>query len=147
MRPQISKLINEAYQGGQSGVAEKLRLIKSAIDEQVEWIADNGGEEAAAAATQAQQYYQEYSKVWRDGGRVTEFGDMYDSVFQRKMGEAGFREQSSDLLTDVLSGRNPDAVINMKTAIDRVGGDSNAIAEYIVSDVINDLRQRSVRTI
>ena len=137
IRPQISKLINDAYSTQRSDVGERLRLIKANIDEQVDWIAENGGEEAAAAAQAAKDYYGEYAQVWRDGGRMEEFGDLYDPVLQRGVGEAGFREKSSDLITDVLSGANPDAVINMKTAIDQVGGDSNAIADYMVSDVIN----------
>jgi hypothetical protein len=140
IRPEISKLINDAYSNGRSDVGEKLRLIKKAIDDQVTWIADNGGEvgeEAAAAALQAKDYYEGYAKVWRDGGKMEEFGDLYDPVHQRNIGEAGFRESSSDLITDVLSGRNADAVLNMKTAIDQVGGNSNAIADYMISDVIN----------
>ena len=137
IRPQISKLINDAYSNQRSDIGERLRLIKANIDEQVDWIAENGGEEAAAAAQAAKDYYGEYAQVWRDGGRMEEFGDLYDPVLQRGVGEAGFREKSSDLITDVLSGANPDAVINMKTAIDQVGGDSNAIADYMVSDVIN----------
>ena len=142
VRPEISKLIDEAFANGEKEVGRRLVQIKNNIDDQIDWIADNGGEEAAAAATAAKNFYKGtdesvgYAQIWRDGGRMEEFGDLYDPVLNRGMGEAGFLENSRDLVSDVLSGRNPDAVSNMAKALEQVQNPA-PIADYMISDVIN----------
>ena len=142
VRPEISKLIDEAYAAGQKGVAQRLVTIKRAIDEQVEWIAENGGEEAAEVANAAKSFYQGtgdtvgYAQIWRDGGRMEEFGELYDPVVSRGVGESGFMEGSRDLVKDVLSGRNADAVTNMARALEQVQN-PGPIADYMIADVIN----------
>ena len=90
--PEISKLIDEAFANGEKEVGRRLVQIKNNIDDQIDWIADNGGEEAAAAATAAKNFYKGtdesvgYAQIWRDGGRMEEFGDLYDPVLNRGMG-------------------------------------------------------------
>jgi hypothetical protein len=136
VRPELSKLIDQAYKRGDDIVASRLVDVKRAIDDQVEWVANNSGEEAADAAKAAYEYYsKEYAPLWRDGGVVADFGDMYEPVLSRGTQNAGFRENSNALVTSVLSGQNADAVINMKTALEKVA-DPKPIADYMIADVI-----------
>ena len=136
VRPELSKLIDQAYKRGDDMVASRLVDVKRAIDDQVEWVANNSGEEAADAAKAAYEYYsKEYAPLWRDGGVVADFGDMYEPVLSRGTQNAGFRENSNALVTSVLSGQNADAVINMKTALEKVA-DPKPIADYMIADVI-----------
>lgn len=136
VRPELSKLIDQAYKRGDDIVASRLVDVKRAIDDQVEWVANNSGEEAADAANAAYEYYsKEYAPLWRDGGVVAEFGDMYEPVLTRGTQNAGFRESSNTLVTSVLSGQNADAVVNMKTALEQVV-DPKPIADYMIADVI-----------
>ncbi|MDA9855401.1 hypothetical protein N9C80_03120 [Paracoccaceae bacterium] len=143
VRPAISKLIDEAFGDPKTKeVGRRLVKIKNAIDDQVEWIAENGGEEAAAAAKAAKDYFTGtddmvgYAQIWRDGGRMTEFAELYDPVMARGVGEAGFQEGSRDQLSYILSGQNADAVANMKVALEQVA-DPNPIVDYMIADVIN----------
>jgi hypothetical protein len=136
VRPEISKLIDQAYQRKDFIVASRLVEVKRAIDDQVIWVADNAGEEAADSAKKAFEYYSnEYAPLWRDGGVVAEFGDLYEPVLTRGTQNAGFREKSNTIVTSVLSGQNADAVLNMKTALEQVV-DPKPIADYMISDVI-----------
>ena len=136
VRPELSKLIDQAYKRGDDIVASRLVEVKRAIDDQVEWVANNTGEEASDAAKKAAQYYStEYAPLWRDGGIVAEFGDMYEPVLTRGTQNAGFREKSNTLVTSVLSGQNADEVVNMKTALEKVV-DPKPIADYMIADVI-----------
>ena len=137
VRPEISDLISQAYKRGDDMVAKRLIQVKKAIDEQVEWVADNGDEVAAEAAKDAFDYYsKQFAPVWRDGGSMQQFADIYDPVMVRGTGQAGFKEQSRDLVTGILSGNNADAVMNMKTALSQVS-DPKPIADYMIADVIN----------
>ena len=142
VRPELSKLIDQAYKRGDDIVASRLVDVKRAIDDQVEWVANNSGEEAADAAKAAYEYYsKEYAPLWRDGGVVADFGDMYEPVLSRGTQNAGFRENSNALVTSVLSGQNADAVINMKTALEKVA-DPKPIADYMIADVITGFASR-----
>tara|TARA_Y100000022_G_scaffold97794_1_gene84301 strand:+ start:147 stop:3473 length:3327 start_codon:yes stop_codon:yes gene_type:complete len=137
VRPEISDLISQAYKRGDDMVAKRLVQVKKAIDEQVGWVAKNGDEAASDAAKAAFDYYsKQFAPVWRDGGSMQQFADIYDPVMIRGTGEAGFKEQSRDLVTGILSGTNPDAVMNMKTALSQVS-DPKPIADYMIADVIN----------
>lgn len=137
VRPQLSKLIDQAYKRGDDLVAERLITVKNGIDEQVEWVAENGDEEASAAATAAYNYYKdEFAPIWRDGGVMERFGNLYSPVLTRGTQKAEFLEQSRDLVEGVLSGNNADAVVNMKTALSQVQ-DPKPIADYMIADVIN----------
>lgn len=142
VRPEIAKLIDEAFTNGEKEVGRRLIDIKNSIDDQVEWIAENGGEAAADAATAARDYYKGvgdevgYAEIWRGGGRMEEFGNLYDPVFSRGVGDAGFQEGSRDLVKDILSGQNADAVSNMARALQQVQNPA-PIADYMVADVIN----------
>lgn len=145
IKPALSKLADEAYRNGANEVGSRLVVLRKSIDEQVEWIAENGSPEAAEAATKAKDYFQNtFSPIWRDGGKMEEFGDMYDPVITRGTQEAGFRENSRELITSVLSGSNPDAVVNMARALDQVA-DDKPIADYMIADVINGFAS-AVRT-
>ena len=44
------------------------------------------------------------------------FCDLYDPFYACGSGEAGFQEGSGDMMTDILLGRNADAVKNMSRA-------------------------------
>lgn len=137
VRPELSKLIDQAYKRGDSLVAERLIKVKNAVDEQVEWVSKNGDPEAAEAAGTAYQYYKdEYAPIWRDGGVMERFGNLYEPVMTRGTQRAEFAEQSRDLVTGVLQGNNADAVVNMKTALSQVQ-DPKPIADYMIADVIN----------
>ena len=137
VRPELSKLIDQAYQRGDAMVGDRLRTVKAAIDEQVAWVATNGDPEAAEAATKAYAYYSdEFAPIWRDGGAMERFGDLYNPVMTRGTQKAEFAEQSRDLVTGVLTGDNADAVLNMKTALSKVA-DPKPIADYMIADVIN----------
>ena len=145
VRPELSKLIDQAYKRGDDLVASRLVEVKRAIDDQVEWVAENAGEEASDSAKKAYQYYlNEYAPIWRDGGVVADFGDMYEPVLSRGTQNAGFRENSNALVTSVLSGQNADAVINMKTALEKVV-DPKPIADYMIADVITGFASK-IRT-
>jgi hypothetical protein len=137
VRPEISTLINEAFKRGDDRVAQKLLQVKKAIDEQVEWVAENGDGEAATAAREAYDYYSgTYAPIWADGGVIERFGTLYEPVMERGVKEAEFREGSNTLLKDTLSGQNEDAVLNLKTALEQ-SADPAPIADYMISDVIN----------
>ena len=137
VRPEISDLISQAYKRGDDMVAKRLIQVKKAIDEQVGWVAKNGDEASSDAAKAAFDYYlKEFAPVWRDGGSMQQFADIYDPVMVKGTGQAGFAEQSRDLVTGILSGNNADAVINMKTALSEVA-DPKPIADYMIADVIN----------
>ena len=137
VRPEISDLISQAYKRGDDMVAKRLIQVKNAIDEQVGWVAKNGDESASDAAKAAFKYYsKQFAPVWRDGGSMQQFADIYDPVMVRGTGQAGFKEQSRDLVTGILSGSNADAVMNMKTALSEVS-DPKPIADYMIADVIN----------
>ena len=137
VRPELSNLIDQAYKRGDDMVAKRLIDVKRAIDDQVQWVAENADEEAADAATKAYTYYSDqYAPVWRDGGVVADFGDLYEPVMTRGTQKAGFKERSRELVTSVLEGNNADAVLNMKTALEQVE-DPKAIADYMITDVIN----------
>ena len=145
IRPELSKLIDQAYKRDDDLVASRLVEVKRAIDDQVEWVAENAGEEASDSAKKAYQYYSnEYAPIWRDGGVVADFGDMYEPVLSRGTQNAGFRENSNALVTSVLSGQNADAVINMKTALEKVV-DPKPIADYMIADVITGFASK-IRT-
>ena len=137
VRPELSKLIDQAYKRGDTMVAERLRTVKVAIDEQVKWVSKNGDPEAAEAADAALEYYtEEFAPIWRYGGVMERFGDLYNPVMTRGTQKAEFLEQSRDLVTGVLEGNNADAVLNMKTALSKVA-DPKPIADYMIADVIN----------
>lgn len=137
VRPEISSLINEAFKRGDDRVAQKLLQVKKAIDEQVEWVAENADGETAAAAKEALEYYKgTYSPIWASGGVIERFGTLYEPVLERGVKEAEFREGSNTLLKNTLSGENEDAVLNLKTALEQ-STDPAPIADYMVSDVIN----------
>lgn len=137
VRPELSKLIDQAYSRGDSLVAERLINVKNSIDDQVEWVAENGDPDAAEAASAAYQYYkEEFAPIWRDGGVMERFGNLYNPVMTRGTQKAEFLEQSRDLVQGVLQGNNADAVLNMKTALSQVQ-DPKPIADYMIADVIN----------
>ena len=137
VRPEISTLIDQAYKRGDNAVAIRLIEVKKAIDLQVEWVAKNSDPDAANAARAAYDYYSEtYAPIWRSGGAIQDFGDMYQPVLTRGTGQAGFMEDSRSLVTAVLQGNNADAVLNMRTALEQVA-DPKPIADYMITDVIN----------
>jgi len=137
VRPEISTLIDQAYKRGDTAVAIRLIEVKKAIDLQVDWVAKNADADAADAARAAYDYYSNtYAPIWRSGGAIQEFGDMYQPVLTRGTGSAGFMENSRSLVTAVLQGNNADAVLNMKTALEQVV-DPKPIADYMITDVIN----------
>lgn len=57
IRPQISNLADEAFAKGDREVAQRLVGLRSAIDDQVDWVASNSDGEAAQAATTAMDFY------------------------------------------------------------------------------------------
>lgn len=137
IRPALADLADEAYSSGNREVGKRLAKLRSAIDEQVTWIAANGDGDAATAAKEAADYYSNtYAPIWRDGGKMQEFGELHDPVLSRGTQRSGFVEDSRDLVTNVLSGSNADAVANMKTALAQVT-DPKPIADYMIADVIN----------
>lgn len=137
VRPEISNLIEQAYGRNDVAVAKRLIEVKKAIDLQVDWVAKNADPDAANAARAAYDYYATtYAPIWRSGGAVQDFGDMYQPVLTRGTGQAGFMEDSRSLVTAVLQGNNADAVLNMKTALEQVV-DPKPIADYMITDVIN----------
>jgi hypothetical protein len=137
VRPEISTLIDQAYKRGDNAVAIRLIEVKKAIDLQVEWVAKNSDPNAANAARAAYDYYSEtYAPIWRSGGAIQDFGDMYQPVLTRGTGQAGFMEDSRSLVTAVLQGNNADAVLNMRTALEQVA-DPKPIADYMITDVVN----------
>ena len=137
VRPEIATLIDQAYKRGDNAVAIRLIEVKKAIDLQVDWVAKNSDADAADAAKAAYGYYKDtYAPIWRSGGAIQEFGDMYQPVLTRGTGQAGFMEDSRSLVTAVLQGNNADAVLNMRTALEQVS-DPKPIADYMITDVIN----------
>lgn len=57
IRPEISSLADEAFNNNNGAVGIRLADLRSAIDDQVDWVAANSEGEAAQAATNAMDFY------------------------------------------------------------------------------------------
>jgi len=140
IRPKISQLVDEAFENREKEVGYKLIKIKNAIDDQVSWIANNTddvGEEAAEAAKEAYRYFSdEYVPNWRSGGRMQEFGDLYDPVVVRGTQQDAYTEGSFEIVKDVISGNNPDKVANMARALSEATNPT-VMADYMIADVLS----------
>lgn len=146
LRPRISQMISEAYNGGRVGVAERLREVKNFIDEQVDWVADNTDDPAAAdAARRASAYYKQYADRYKDEP-ILRVVDAYEATSGGKTGQRQLLNASMNDVTGVLEG---DIGVNVQALADILTEqgspvDPTAISEYTAAKVFESI-YRQVR--
>ena len=148
IRGELSSLARDAYKNGAGNLGSKYRDVIKFIDEDMVKFIEDSQPELAEAATEAKRYFKEvFAPIWRDGVKMREFAELYDStigrttdmskiVNQTEPFRGQFNQTSQNIVRGALEGGNYDEVLDIAQAL-KGAGDPSRIADYYILDTIN----------
>lgn len=140
IRPRVSDLAEEAFTKGHGEVGRKLASIRSAIDEQVEWVAENADPEAAQAAQAAMDFYKtDFAPLVRQGKNK----ELDQSMQRNRLDPLDLQDETKATVQSTLTEGTRN---NVNQLLDLLGGDASAVSnvdveEYITANIFEKLYQ------
>jgi hypothetical protein len=140
VRPRISSLADEAYNNGQTEVGKRLASIRTAIDDQVEWVAKNADGEAADAAQTAMNFYKEdFAPLVRQGRNK----ELDQAIRTNRLDPLDLEDQTEATVKATLTEGTRN---NVTQLLDLLGGDASKVSnvdveEYITANIFEKLYQ------
>lgn len=140
VRPRISALADEAFNNGQTEVGQRLASIRTAIDDQVEWVSENADGEAATAAQTAMDFYkEEFAPLVRQGRNK----EINQAIRTNRLDPLDLADQTEATVQATLTEGTRN---NVNQLLDLLGGDASNVSnvdveEYITANIFENLYQ------